>query len=233
MALILNIETATSVCSSAIAKDGKVIAFEESNESNVHAERILSFIQNIVKKASLTLKDIDAIAVGSGPGSYTGLRIGTSTTKGLCYALNKPMIAIFTLKAMADVAKAFNIQNLKLSIDLFCPMIDARRLEVYTALYDSSGKEVLPVNAKVLDVHSFSEYLKDHTIAFFGDGMQKMKPLFPTPDPNMIFLDNVIASANNMPALAEEAFNKKDFVDLAYYEPFYLKDFVAKKKAVN
>ncbi len=233
MALILNIETATSVCSVAISKNGEVIAFEESHESNVHAERLLSFIQNTVKKANLTLKDMDAIAIGSGPGSYTGLRIGTSTAKGLCYALDKPLIAISTLKAMADSARTKSIPNSQFSIQLFCPMIDARRLEVYTALFDTEGKEALPVNAKILDETSFSEYLKDHVIAFFGDGMPKMKTIFPAPNPNMIFLDDIIASANNIASLAEEAFNKKDFADLAYYEPFYLKDFVAKKKAVN
>jgi tRNA threonylcarbamoyladenosine biosynthesis protein TsaB len=233
MALILNIETATSVCSVAISKNGQVIAFEESHESNVHAERLLTFIQNTVKKAGLALKDIEAIAIGSGPGSYTGLRIGTSTAKGLCYALDRPLIAISTLKAMADSARTSSITHSALNINLFCPMIDARRLEVYTALYDVTGKEVLPVNAKILDETSFSEYLKDHAVGFFGDGMPKMKTLFPIPNPNMIFLDDIISSANNMAALAEEAFNKKDFADLAYYEPFYLKDFVAKKQAVN
>ncbi|HXB10741.1 MAG TPA: tRNA (adenosine(37)-N6)-threonylcarbamoyltransferase complex dimerization subunit type 1 TsaB [Bacteroidia bacterium] len=233
MALILNIETATSVCSVAISKNGQVIAFEESHESNVHAERLLTFIQNTVNKAGLSLNNMDAIAIGSGPGSYTGLRIGTSTAKGLCYALDKPLIAISTLKAMAQSAQNNSILNTQFTLQLFCPMIDARRLEVYTALYDTTGKEVLPVNAKILDETSFSEYLKNHAIAFFGDGMPKMKTIFPAPNPNMIFFDDITASANNMATLSEEAFNKKDFADLAYYEPFYLKDFVAKKKAVN
>jgi tRNA threonylcarbamoyladenosine biosynthesis protein TsaB len=161
------------------------------------------------------------------------LRIGTSTAKGLCYALDKPLIAIPTLKAMANAARNNSILNSQFSIQLFCPMIDARRLEVYTALYDNTGKEILHVNAKILDETSFLEYLKGQAIAFFGNGMPKMKTIFPAPNPNMIFLDDIIASATHMAALVEEAFNKKDLVDLAYYEPFYLKDFVAKKKIVK
>ncbi|HTB06856.1 MAG TPA: tRNA (adenosine(37)-N6)-threonylcarbamoyltransferase complex dimerization subunit type 1 TsaB [Bacteroidia bacterium] len=222
MALILNIETATSVCSVAIAKDGKVIALEESHEGNVHAEKTTRFIQNLFEKASLSLSDLDAIAIGSGPGSYTGLRIGTATAKGLCYALGTPLIGISTLKAMAiTAAKKSNRNDV-----VYCPMIDARRLEVYTAVFDNAGEEILPVQALILDNTSFAEY---KNIAFFGDGMPKMKNLFPI-DTSKLWLEDIYASAGNLSALAEEAFIQKDFMNLAYYEPFYLKDFVAGKK---
>jgi tRNA threonylcarbamoyladenosine biosynthesis protein TsaB len=221
MALILNIETATSVCSVALSRDGKVIACEESHEANVHAEKLTVFIQDILKKNSVPFKELDAIAVGTGPGSYTGLRIGTSVAKGLCYALEKPMIAIPTLKAMATEAAMLT------SAELFCPMIDARRLEVYTGLYDKAGKEVMPVQAMILDENSFSEQLNKHTIAFMGDGMPKLKTLL-SGKKNVLWLDDIYASAKNMAGLSEAAFNNKQFADLAYYEPFYLKDFVAK-----
>ena len=149
MSLILNIETATSACSVALAKDGKVIAAKETNDGQVHAEKITVFIKEILEQASVSFNKLDAIAVGSGPGSYTGLRIGTATAKGLCYTLDKPLIAVPTLKAMAQGAA----EKLKRGDVLYCPMIDARRLEVYTALFDSTGKEILPVQAKILDAN--------------------------------------------------------------------------------
>jgi tRNA threonylcarbamoyladenosine biosynthesis protein TsaB len=219
MPTLLNIETATSVCSVAISQNGRIIAAKESDEHNVHAEKLMVFIEECLKTAGITLKQIDAIAIGTGPGSYTGLRIGTSTAKGLCYGLSKPLIAVSTLKAMAK-----SIQH----SDLLCPMIDARRMEVYTALYDSSGKELLQVHARIMDENSFSEYLSNNSIAFFGDGMPKIKTLFASYK-NAFFIDDIRASAKNLSPLAEEAYTKSDFADLAYYEPFYLKEFVAKK----
>jgi len=222
MAIILNIETATAVCSVALAKDGKVIACQEANEGIAHAEKVTVFIRDIMHGASLPLSAIDAIAIGSGPGSYTGLRIGTATAKGLCYTLDKPLISVPTLKAMAmAAAKKLNRADV-----VYCPLIDARRLEVYTGLYDSTGKELTPVYAKILDESSFSEY---KTIAFFGDGMPKMKNLFPA-DSSKIWMDDIYASSQNMCELAEKMFQQKAFSDVAYYEPFYLKDFVAGKK---
>jgi tRNA threonylcarbamoyladenosine biosynthesis protein TsaB len=222
MATILNIETATAVCSVVLAKDGKVLAFEEANEGMAHAEKVAVFIQDIMKRAALPLSSLDAIAIGSGPGSYTGLRIGTATAKGLCYTLGKPLISVPTLQAMAMAAA----KKLNRTDALYCPMIDARRLEVYTALYDSTGKEVLPVHAKILDESSFSEY---KAIAFFGDGMPKMKNMFPS-DSSKIWMDDIVASALNMCSIAEAMYQANTFSDVAYYEPFYLKDFVAGKK---
>ena len=229
MAIILNIETATAVCSVALAKDGKIIACQEANEGMAHAEKVTIFIRDIMHGASMPLSALDAIAIGLGPGSYTGLRIGTATAKGLCYTLDKPLISVPTLKAMAvAAAKKLNRADV-----LYCPLIDARRLEVYTGLYDSTGKEITPVHAKILDENSFSEY---KAIAFFGDGMPKFKSKLAENPPiggikgGFIWMDDIYASALNMCELAEEMFHRKAFSDVAYYEPFYLKDFVAGKK---
>lgn len=230
MSLILNIETATSACSVALANKGNIIASKEIDDGHVHAEKITLFIQELMKEASLPLAKLDAIAVGTGPGSYTGLRIGTATAKGLCYSLDKPLIAVPTLKAMAYGAA----QKLQRTDALYCPMIDARRLEVYTALYDYNGKEIMPVQAKILDNTSFSELtpIPYSCIAFFGDGMPKMRELFAN-DTSKIWLDDIKASALNMCHMAEEMFTANSFSDVAYYEPFYLKDFVAGKKVTQ
>jgi tRNA threonylcarbamoyladenosine biosynthesis protein TsaB len=226
MAIILNIETSTAVCSVALSQHGKVIALRESTESNVHAEKLAVFIHEIMQEAVLSYAELDAIAVGTGPGSYTGLRIGTSTAKGLCYALDKPLLAIPTLQAMA-LAIAHVIKRREV---YYCAMIDARRLEVYTGLYDFEGKEILPVEAKILDEQSFVDLLTEHEIAFAGDGMLKMKTLMSPNDRNCIWVNEVYASAKNMALLSEEYFIKKQFSNVAYYEPFYLKDFVAGRK---
>ena len=235
MSLILNIETATSACSVALANNGNIIASKEIDDGHVHAEKITLFIQELMKEASLPLTKLDAIAVGTGPGSYTGLRIGTATAKGLCYSLDKPLIAVPTLKAMAYGAA----QKLQRTDALYCPMIDARRLEVYTALYDYNSKEIMPVQAKILDNTSFSELTpnpslseREGNMVFFGDGMPKMRELFAN-DTSKIWLDDIKASALNMCHMAEEMFTAKSFSDVAYYEPFYLKDFVAGKKITH
>lgn len=226
MATILNIETSTSVCSAALCKNGQVIALQESLHTNVHAEKLAVFIHVIMEQAKIPFSALDAIAVGTGPGSYTGLRIGTSTAKGLCYALNKPLLAIPTLKAMALSAAAI----VKREDIYYCAMIDARRLEVYTGLYTYKGKEITPVEAKILDEHSFADILSEQEIAFSGDGMPKMKKLSSPDDAHRIWVDEVYSSAKNLALLSEEYFSRKEFANVAYYEPFYLKDFVAGKK---
>ena len=226
MAIILNIETSTSVCSATLSKDGTVIALQESAQPNVHAEKLAVFIHVLMEQASLPYSALDAIAVGTGPGSYTGLRIGTSTAKGLCYALDKPLLAIPTLKAMALASAAI----IKRTDIYYCSMIDARRLEVYTGLYDFEGNEVIPVEAKILDESSFTDILNDNEIAFAGDGMPKLKKLSIPDNTCRIWVDDVYASAKNMVLLSEEYFARKQFSNVAYYEPFYLKDFVAGKK---
>lgn len=227
MATILNIETSTAVCSAALSKDGKIIGVQESSQPNVHAEKLAVFIRTLMEQAALPYASLDAIAVGTGPGSYTGLRIGTSTAKGLCYALDKPLLAIPTLKAMALASVAI-IQRKDIC---YCAMIDARRLEVYTGLYDYAGIELMPVEAKILDKYSFATLLNKSEIAFSGDGVLKMKALL-TDTSRCIWVDDVYASAKNMSLLSEEYYIKKQFSNVAYYEPFYLKDFVAGKKTL-
>lgn len=236
MALILNLETATTVCSVSLAKDGKLIALKEQNGDYSHAENLTLFIEDVCKQGNVKLSDVDAIAVSKGPGSYTGLRIGVSTAKGLCYSLDKPLIAVDTLKYLSLATSARYVtlsvvegQSDKGQPTLFCPMLDARRMEVYCAIYDSVGNEIRPTAAEIIDEHSFSDILKESRVIFFGDGSAKCKETF-SKNPNAIFIDDIIPSAKDMIALSEQAYNNKEFEDVAYFEPFYLKDFVAGKK---
>lgn len=222
MALILNIETSTTVCSVALATGDSLLALKEEDRGYTHAEKITVFIQDVFEKAGKNISDLDAVAVSSGPGSYTGLRIGTSTAKGLCYALNKPLISVNTLQALAVQVK--NISN----SDLLCPMIDARRMEVYCALYDSALNEIQPVTAKVIDETSFSNLLKTRKVFFFGDGSAKCKSAL-SHQSNAIFLDNISCSAASMISLSNQKYISKQFEDTALYEPFYLKEFIGKK----
>jgi tRNA threonylcarbamoyladenosine biosynthesis protein TsaB len=226
MSLILQIETATTVCSVALAMEGKIIALKELNEPNIHAQKITLFIQEVLQNAGSTFDAVDAVAVSSGPGSYTGLRIGVSTAKGLCFALNKPLIAVETLAAMSSgFAANFNPgENV-----LLCPMIDARRMEVYTSLFDVSGNTIEPTSAKIIDATSFADFLKDHRIIFFGDGADKCREALGT-NHNAMFNSDFSNSAAYLTALAANKFKANDFEDVAYFEPYYLKDFIAGKK---
>jgi tRNA threonylcarbamoyladenosine biosynthesis protein TsaB len=228
MALILNLETATTACSVSLAKDGKLLALKEQNGEYSHAENLTLFIEDVIRQSGLSLNDVEAIAVSKGPGSYTGLRIGVSTAKGLCYSLNKPLIAVNTLSSMSAniIHRTSSLSHLP---SLLCPMLDARRMEVYCAVYDLDGKEIVPTSAEIIDEHSFSGLLKDHMIWFFGDGAGKCKKVL-SGNPNALFIDDIECSAKDMISLSEEAFSKKQFEDIAYFEPFYLKDFVAGKK---
>ena len=227
MGLILNIETATTVCSVSLAKEGELISFKEYNGEYSHAENLTLFIENILQQAQVSLSDINAVSVSKGPGSYTGLRIGVSTAKGLCYALNKPLIAIDTLKHLS-----LSVSNSKLQVSgsvLFCPMIDARRMEVYCAVYDTKNNCIKATSAEIIDENSFSDLLKDNVIYFFGDGAAKCKNIL-SQNKNAVFIDNIFPTAKEMITLSEQAFNNERFEDIAYFEPFYLKDFVAGKK---
>lgn len=360
MALILNLETATKVCSVSLGKDSELLALKEQHDDYSHAEKLTLFIQEVLEEAGVTIKEIDAVAVSKGPGSYTGLRIGVSTAKGLCYSLEKPLIAVSTLKAMArdpsltlpqgEGIKApryytagkldwnTSIENAKehrknptdaewiiwqrlrakqigykfrrqhpidkyivdfvciekklvIEIDgkmhdnqkeedesrtdklnqkgfkvirfaneeviintdnvvskikseldnikvlpfgedsggvLFCPMIDARRMEVYNAFYDINNNEIREVAADIVDENSYQEFLDKHRVVFFGDGAAKCKTALEKHE-NAFFADDVFPSAKNMITLSEEQFNKQQFEDVAYFEPYYLKDFVAGK----
>jgi tRNA threonylcarbamoyladenosine biosynthesis protein TsaB len=221
MALILNLETATKVCSVSLAQNGAELFTKEiSTEQFSHAENLNVFIEDVMKSAQKNLDELDAIAVSEGPGSYTGLRIGTSTAKGLCYALDKPLIAINSLKSLAALVQT--------ECDLICPMFDAMRMEVYAATFDKSLKEIQNTEAIVIDENSFTAFLTDRRILFVGPGAEKCKASIT--HVNAQFNTVLKVSAKGMIRLSEEKFNAKDFVDVAYFEPFYLKDFVAGKK---
>jgi tRNA threonylcarbamoyladenosine biosynthesis protein TsaB len=226
MSYILQIETATTVCSVALAKDGRVLVFKQLDERNIHAEIITLFIEELLTLAGIKFNELDAVAVSCGPGSYTGLRIGVSTAKGLCFALDKPLIAVETLTAMAYGIIATGEYN----DTLLCPMIDARRMEVYTALFDSKGSQVEPTSAKIIDSDSFADQLKPDKILFFGDGAEKCQAILGQ-HPNARFLPGFTNSATYLTQKAAEKFNNQDFEDVAYFEPYYLKDFIAGKKS--
>jgi tRNA threonylcarbamoyladenosine biosynthesis protein TsaB len=220
--IILQIETATTVCSVALAKDGLVISARQLDERNMHVEIITLFIEELITSAAIQYGNLDAIAVSCGPGSYTGLRIGVSTAKGLCFALDKPLIAVETLEAMAYGA----IATKKYTGMLLCPMIDARRMEVYTALFDTAGNKIEPVTAKIIDENSFADQLETNKILFFGDGADKCQAILGN-NLNAEFLPGFVNSATYLTQKAFEKFTNKDFVDVAYFEPYYLKDFIA------
>lgn len=228
MAIILNIETSTEVCSVSLAQDGETLFQKESSDGLNHSKLLTVFIQDLFKENRVSFKQLDAVAVSKGPGSYTGLRIGVSVAKGLCYGLNIPLISVGSLDSMADHVAA-NLKNYfvaqKEDKVLICPMIDARRMEVYTALYDFNGDPILPVSAEIIDENSFGEYLKDHKILFFGNGAEKCRGKIT--HPNAVFEGPERTSARFMQNLSEMKYKKQQFEDVAYFEPFYLKDFVA------
>lgn len=225
MALILNLETATTVCSVALSKDGQLLALKEINNDYTHAENLTIFIDEVFQQAGLSLNQVDAIAVSKGPGSYTGLRIGVSTAKGLCYSLDKPLIALNTLQH-----SAFGCSLKHGGADaLYCPMIDARRMEVYCAVYDKNNNPLLATTAEIIDEHSFKDLLEKKTVYFFGDGAEKCKTVLQK-NANAFFIDHLYPSATNMILLSEESYKHNAFEDVAYFEPFYLKDFIAGKK---
>nr|WP_067061222.1 tRNA (adenosine(37)-N6)-threonylcarbamoyltransferase complex dimerization subunit type 1 TsaB [Mucilaginibacter sp. L294] len=224
--MILQIETATTSCSVALARDGKVLAFKEINARNIHAEVITVYIDELMAQTGGTYAGLDAIAVSCGPGSYTGLRIGVSTAKGLCFALDKPLISVPTLAAMANgVALNNDVTNM-----LLCPMIDARRMEVYTAIFYAAGEIIKPTAAEIIDADSFSGILAENKVLFFGDGADKCRQALGH-NPNAAFLADFENSATHLTQIAADKFNRADFEDVAYFEPYYLKDFIAGKKA--
>ncbi|RBN51020.1 tRNA (adenosine(37)-N6)-threonylcarbamoyltransferase complex dimerization subunit type 1 TsaB [Flavobacterium psychrolimnae] len=216
MSYILNIETATKNCSVALAKDGKTILCKEiAEEGYSHAERLHVFIEAIIEEAGIALQDLSAIAVSQGPGSYTGLRIGVSAAKGLCYALDIPLIAVDTLQALAA--------QVTISSGLIIPMIDARRMEVYSAIFSPSLEKKREVLAQIIDENSFED--RQETLYFIGDCAEKCKSILTKE--NHVFLEEIVyPSAKEMSALSFEKFKISDTVDVAYFEPYYLKDFM-------
>lgn len=220
MAKILQIETATPVCSAAISINGETVALKEQMASNIHAGSLTLFINEVMEMAGLKFADLDAVAVSKGPGSYTGLRIGVSTAKGLCFAMDKPLIAVDTLQMMAQ---GFLLQQEGYD-GLICAMIDARRMEVFTAVFDRELSYVNATEAKVIDEYSFADELASGKVAFIGDGALKCSAVMQ--HSNATFSELNFNSSANMSKLAYKAFKESDFEDVAYFEPFYLKDFV-------
>lgn len=227
MGLILSLESSTEVCSVALAKNGNLLDIEENQEGLNHSELLTSFIESILKRNNLKAKDIDAFAISKGPGSYTGLRIGTSVAKGLCYASDRQLIAISIFDAMVWYVTQ-NQQEFDLNLDecsLLCPMIDARRMEVYYAIYNNKLECLEPISAKIMSENSFNELFEKNRIIFFGNGAEKCHEVIK--HQNALFVGPKKVSARFMINLAEQKFNSRDFEDVAYFEPYYLKDFVA------
>lgn len=218
MALILNIETSTKNCSVCLAKDGEVVALREINDANYsHAEKLHPFIDEVLKEANLKISDIDAFAVSKGPGSYTGLRIGVSAAKGLCFASDKPLISIDTLKALAH--------SISIEDGVIIPLLDARRMEVYSSVFDVDYHQVREIKAEIIDENSFVNFLENGNVYFLGDGSEKCKSIIN--HKNAQFMDDQFPSSEQMAQLSYKKFKTSDFEDVAYFEPFYLKNFVA------
>ena len=219
--MILSIETSTDVCSVALHNQRQLLDSRESLQAYSHAERLAPLINDILTDNSILRSKLTAIAVSSGPGSYTGLRIGTSTAKGLCYALDIPLITIGTLESMLPGIAHDNKNH------LLCPMLDARRMEVYCLVADGDGQIIEPTQAKIIDETSFMEYLGDNKISFYGNGADKCKMVISSE--NAIFIDEIKPSAINIGKLAIDKFQNNDFADLVNFEPDYLKAFRAIK----
>ena len=221
---ILNIETSTTCCSAAITIDGKPVASVEQLANANHASQLPVFIQQLLHEANVNGWHLDAVALSQGPGSYTGLRIGASTAKGICYGLNIPLIPVDTLQVLcASVPSGVLPDN-----TLLCPMLDARRMEVYTALYQQQGTQlstISEVQAMIIDADAFAQTLAQQPVYFFGNGAAKCQSVIT--HPNAHFVDNVVPQAQCMGLLAEMQPNSLDVKQMAYYEPFYLKEFVA------
>ena len=216
MSTILCIETASTNCSIAIGVNGKLIALKEDYDSSYsHAERLHNFIKEILDENGLELSDLDAIAVSKGPGSYTGLRIGVSAAKGLCFSLDLPLISVATLSSLANQVD---------SEGTIIPMMDARRMEVYTAVFDKDKNQIEDTSAKILDSESYKEYLDEQVVYFIGSGVKKFKNI--CRHPNARYIEDVLPSSAQMIALATLKHKKSDFENVAYFEPYYLKDFM-------
>ena len=229
MGLLLHIDTATEYASVCLSKDGISIGFAANADQKNHGSFLQPAIQNIFKTIDFSLNDIDAISVSNGPGSYTGLRVGLASAKGLCYALNKPLITINTLEIIANAAIENMLQNESIeSSMLFCPLIDARRMEVFTAIYNQSLKNIETPSAKILDETTFTHILKQHKIVFCGSGSEKLKTVLQ--HPSAIF-SSMQHNSSHLINIAEQQFENKNYANLAYIEPYYLKEFYIPQKS--
>lgn len=222
MAYILAIETTTKNCSAALFKNQELITFKEKmSEKYLHSEKLTFFINCLIQDAKISFDKLAAVIISKGPGSYTGLRIGAGTAKGLCYALSIPLISVSTLKAMAYRASE------KHDYPLYCPMIDARRMEVFSAFYNKENKKIRSIKADVIDKNIYENFL-DKKVLFFGQDVLKFQNIIK--HDNAIFIDKIFPSAKDLGVLGYEKFLNNNFEDVAYFEPFYLKEFVVDKK---
>ena len=225
---ILLIETATQICSVALAVDGSIAARRDSDTPNAHSTRLSVFIDEVLKECSLTPRDLGAVCVSAGPGSYTGLRIGVSTAKGFCYALGIPLVSVPTLLSMAAL---YYRQHPEYK-GLVCPMIDARRMECYTAVFASPVEELKPVSADIITEGIYDQWLNRGEVTFIGDGAEKTRPILSV-HPHAHYSSDFVHSATGLLTVALEKMKAGHYEDVAYFEPYYLKDFVAKKSVVR
>ena len=228
MSCLIHIETSTKVCSVALSKDEKLLFHRENKEGSSHAELLGVYVYEAFQYAKQNGLTLDAVSVSAGPGSYTGLRIGVSEAKGICYGLGIPLIAIPSLEIMAS-----RVVQSGEDADFYCPMIDARRMEVYAAVYDKKLNKVREIAADIIDENAYTEFLLKGKVCFFGDGAAKCKAIITSS--NAKFLENIEPTASEMVRIAGKKYERKDFVDVAYFEPFYLKEFmatVAKNKVI-
>lgn len=220
MAIILNLETASTNCSVSIAREGQLISLVEENSPNYsHSEQLHSFIDQCILEAGISIEHLDAVAVSKGPGSYTGLRIGVSAAKGLCYALDIPLISVGTLKSMA--------YSVTVDEGIIIPLLDARRMEVYAAVFDSDHRELKNTWAEIIKPDSFSKYSTDQTVYLVGGGAEKCREILK--HPNIKFDPSAIPTAKTLARLSFVKYQAEQFEDTAYFEPFYLKDFIVTK----
>lgn len=222
MPTIIHIETSTDICSVALSHNGEVLFNKENHDGFSHATHLGLYLESAVRFAEEQDYSIDAVSVSCGPGSYTGLRIGVSTAKGFCYGRNIPLISVPTPIVLCQ---AILQKEMTGKANMLCPMLDARRMEVYAAMYDLKLNPVRPITAEIIDENSFASELKDNTILFFGNGAEKCKEIIESP--NALYLDDIHPLAKYMVVPAEQKFKNKEFEDVAYFEPFYLKEFVA------
>lgn len=224
MPVILSIETSTSICSVAVHQDGALISLKELNESGAHSEKLMGMIDSVLLEADLEYAQLDALAVSEGPGSYTGLRIGVSTAKGLAYALEKPLIGINTLQAIAS-SRDYQKDEIGIAV------LDARRMEVYSQAFGQNLTELSPIESVILDDDAYSSYLRSYKVYFSGDAVEKVKSVIN--HENAVFLENAGLSANHLGKLAFQKFVLGDFEDIAYFVPNYLKEFKALQSKKN
>jgi tRNA threonylcarbamoyladenosine biosynthesis protein TsaB len=229
MARILHIDTGGNTCSVAISERESLLAFKESKQDRTHAAQLTVLIDSLLKENAFNFSDLSAIAVSMGPGSYTGLRIGVSTAKGICFGTGLPLIAVPSLESMCYGVmyreSAERDEILRIPGGLLCPMIDARRLEVYTGMFDCSCKQIADTHALVIDGTSFTDLLENNRILFFGSGADKTSAIIKSK--NALFMPNFSSTAQDMILIAWNAFQSKKFADVAYFEPYYLKEFIA------